>query len=204
MKLCFYGGKSFQKVQYSVSKFPAMEKFDAKEGKIKTTTTKDYSSRFFWRSHLDVIAAFTTFLVFCLIISILSFAGGMDPQVSQLLTNFKHAGEDILVFGAIISVFVFLLLLLPLFISAASSKFSEYQESEYLYIQGTNLAEETEEQPLPSTIPSLISSQTKGKLGTDKEGKWTFHGTSKARVLGEDHEEKWTYDRIQKLDDTQV
>ena len=202
MKLCSHGGKSFQKVQYSVPKFPAMEKFDAQEGKIKTTTTKDYSSRFFWRSHLDVIAAFTTFLVFCLIISILSFAGGMDPQVSQLLTNFKPAGEDILVFGAIISVFVFLLLLLPLFISATSSKFSEYQESEYLYIQGINLSEETEDQPLPSTIPS--PSQTKDKLGSDEEGKWTFNGTSKAEMLGKDHEEKWTYGRIQKLDDTQV
>ena len=122
----------FRKVQDSVPKFPAMEKFDAKEGKMKTTTTitKDYSSRFFWGSYLDAIAAVTTFVVFCLIVSMLIFAERMDPQVSQLVTNFKQAGQDILVFGAIISVFVFLLLLLPLFISATSSKFTEYQESE--------------------------------------------------------------------------
>ena len=59
---------------------PTMTKFEAKEG--KTMTTKNYSSRFFMGSHLDAIAALLTFLVFCLIISILSIAllEGWSPR----------------------------------------------------------------------------------------------------------------------------
>merc|ERR1719510_747852 len=124
-----------------------MSKFEAKE--VKTTkVSSNYSSRFFWKSHLDAIAAFITFVVFMLIISMLSFAGGLDQQVSQQLTNFNPVGQDILVFGAIITVLIFLLLLLPLIISASSDKFTEHQQRELLYILGINInqVEETVEE----------------------------------------------------------
>ena len=187
--------------------FPTMSKFEAKE--VKTTkVSSNYSSRFFWKSHLDAIAAFITFVVFMLIISMLSFAGGMDPQVSQQLTNFNPVGQDILVFGAIITVLILLLLLLPLIISASSDKFTEHHQRELLYILGINInqveetVEERVEEPLP--LPRTMTSMPRDKLGLDQEGKWTFNGTRKARMLGKDQEEKWTYDRTQNLDETQV
>merc|ERR1719219_1990192 len=107
----------------------------------------------------------------------LSFAGGMDPQVSQQLTNFNPVGQDILVFGAIITVLIFLLLLLPMIISASSTKFTEYQQRELLYILGINInqVEETEEEPMP--LPMTI--KLRDKLGMEQEGKWTFNGTRK-------------------------
>merc|ERR1719219_2349137 len=81
----------------------------------------------------------------------LSFAEGMDPQVSQQLTNFNPVGQDILVFGAILTVLILLLLLLPQIISASSDKFTEHQQREFFYILGINInqVEETVEEPLP-------------------------------------------------------
>ena len=177
-----------------------MSKLEAQEVK----TTKVYSNYlFFLKSHMDAIAAFMTFVVFCLIISILTFAGGMDLQVSQQLTNFYPAGQDILVFGAIVTVLIFLLLLLPMIISASSTKFIEHQQRELLYILGINInqEEETVEKPLPLPMTSM----PRDKLGLDKEGEWTCNGTRKAKNFGTaDHEEKWTYGRFQKLDEAQV
>ena len=77
-------------------------KLEAKEVQA-TEVYSNYSSRFFWISHLDAIAALITFVVFTLIISMLSFAGWMDPQVSQQLTNFNPVGQA-MVFGAIFTV----------------------------------------------------------------------------------------------------
>ena len=177
-------------------------KLEAKEVQA-TEVYSNYSSRFFWRSHLDAIAALITFVVFMLIISMLSFAGGMDPQVSQQLTNFNPVGQDILVFGAIITVLIFLLLLLPLIISASSDKFTEHHQRELLYILGINInqVEETVEEPMP--LPMTI--KLRDKLGMEQEGKWTFNGTRKAKNFGSrDLEEKWTYGMIQELDETQA
>ena len=179
-----------------------MTKLEAKDVQA-TEVYSNYSSRFFWRSHLDAIAALITFVVFVLIISILTFAGGMDLQVSQHLTNYYPAGQNILVFGAIVTVLIFLLLLLPMIISASSTKFTEYQQKELLYILGINInqVEETVEEPLP--LPMTI--KPRDKLGLEQEGKWTFNGTRKTKNFGSrDNEEKWTYGRIQKLDETQV
>ena len=184
-------------------------KLEAKEVQAtKVYSNSNYSSRFFWRPHLDAIAALPTFVVLMLILSILSFAGGMDPHVSQL-TNFNPKGQGFLVFGAIITALCTLCMMLPLIISASASstKFTEYLQRELLYILGINInqveetVEETVEEPLP--LPMTMTSMPRDKLGLDTEGQWTFNGTRKAKNFGS-HEEKWTYGKFQKLDETQA
>ena len=147
-----------------------------------------YSHRLTWRFRLDVIACIILFCLFCMIISILNYASSMDFVVSQEITNYHTDGEIILIFSAVMTVLVLLLLALPL---CFHSGFSEDENNELRYILGIYMAEEIEE-PLPS--------QPMDKLGLNHEGKWTFNRTSKAKNFGKDNEEKWTYGRIKKLE----
>ena len=111
-----------------------------------------------------------------MIISIVNYASSMDFVVSQDITNYHTDGEIILIFSAVMTVLVLLLLDLPL---CFQSKFSEDEIIELRYILGINLAEENEE-PLPSK---------------------PMDNTMNFR---KDDEEKWTYERIKKLDESQV
>ena len=111
-----------------------------------------------------------------MIISIVNYASSMDFVVSQDITNYHTDGEIILIFAAVMTALVLLLLDLPL---CFQSKFSEDEIIELRYILGINLAEENEE-PLPSK---------------------PMDNTMNFR---KDDEEKWTYERIKKLDESQV
>ena len=162
---------------------------DIEVKKVRTTRTMDYSSRF-W-SHSDAAGAVLTVAAFCLIVSILVLAGGLDPEISQTVSNYKGHGRVILVLCALWSAFIAILLTLPL-ILACSTHFIETQQEELLYIVGINQAEE-EEGPQPS--------QSRDKLGKDQEEKWTYNSSKKSEMFGTgtDLQGMWTFGQFQKL-----
>ena len=158
----------------------------------EASRTMDFSPRF-W-SHSDAVGAVLTLAAFCLIVSILVLAGGLDPEISQTVSNYKgHGGHgrDILVLCALWTAFFAILLTLPLFL-ACSTHFMGTQQEELLYIVGINQAEE-EEGPQPS--------QSRDKLGKDQEEKWTYNSSKKSEMFGTGTDLKgmWTFGQFQKL-----
>ena len=125
-----------------------IENVDLEKKKVKTNKEFSfYSGRLAWRFRLDGIACIILIVIFCLTVATISNAEIMDVVVSQQVTNYKTAGQDVLIISAVIMAFVLLLLILAM---CFHSRFAASEDNELLYILGINMAEEIEEEPLPN------------------------------------------------------